>query len=112
MAEPFAPSDYSGLAAKYSSWQNYAGIGKTNPFGKDLFGSGTPGSDKSLYDIPVPAQPAPVAPPEVPQAASPYGTAPVGSVAPVASSPFSLPTLNLPTTQSLTDAVRKHLGDF
>jgi hypothetical protein len=113
MAEPFVPSDYSGISSRFGSYQNYSGIGKENPFGKTFSVTGGSSPEKSMFDItPVPVAPAtPQAAqqPVVPPTAMP-GQPPAQMGSP--STPFSLPTLNLPTTQSLTDAVRKHLGEF
>jgi len=113
MAEPFVPSDYSGISSRFSSYQNYSGIGKENPFGKTFSLSGGKSPEKSMYDItPVPAPAAPQAAteqPVVPPTAT-VGQAPTQMGAP--STPFSLPSITLPTVQSLTDAVKKHLGEF
>jgi hypothetical protein len=107
MAEAFNPSDYAGVPASFGSYQAYIGMDKNNPFG-------TPKNapKKSIYDVSLPTVPVagdataqPVVPPSVAAVppSNPFG---------LPSSPFKLPTINLPSTQSMMDAVKKHLGEF
>jgi hypothetical protein len=109
MAEAFNPSDYAGVPASFGSYQTYLGMDKNNPYGTPR----NTAPKKSMYDVeavppataPQDAAAQPVVPPLVTAAppANPFGAP---------SSGFNLPSLTLPTTQSMMDAVKKHLGDF
>jgi hypothetical protein len=106
MAEAFKPSDYAGVPASFGSYQTYLGMDKNNPYGipKDS------APQKSMYKVDVPVAPSaggvavqPVMPPTI-------SAVPPANPFALPSTPFQLPSVTLPSTQSMMDAVKKHLG--